>query len=334
MGREIAKTGVAALGLLLTLLFSANASFSAEQGAGRPQNALTLYWENDAFDGTDANYTNGISMGLTQKGSGVLGGLWSLFGAHGELYSSYELSQLLFTPADLDRSVPDPSDRPYAGLLYLGLTTHLQSRERQQSLKLVMGVVGPYSQGEKAQDVAHHVFANKMPKGWGSQLKNEPILNLMYEYRHKFALASTDSGVGVELIPIGGASLGNLSIKARAETQLRFGYQLPNDFGTTLLREIAYLPFPQATRTDNNWGIYAFAGASASLIARDLTLDGNSFEKSPSVDKRPFVPAVEFGTSLWTNRFQTSFTYLMCGKEFYGQRVREDYGSLTFSFFF
>ncbi len=335
MRRGIAKAGVVALGLLPGLFFSADASFSAESGAGHPLNALSICWENDAFDATDANYTNGLSMGFTQKGSGVLGGLWDLFGAdRGELFSSYEVSQFLYTPLELDISVPDPRDRPYAGILYLGLTTHLQSRESQQSLKIVAGVVGPYSLGEKAQNVSHYVFENKKPQGWGSQLKNEPILNLMYEYRHKIALASTDSWVGIELIPIGGATLGNLSIKARAETQLRIGYHLPNDFGTTLLREMAYLPFPQDARTDHKWGIYAFAGGSASLIARDLTLDGNSFEKGPSVDKRPFVPAVEFGASLWTSRFQTSFTYLMGGKDFYGQRVREDYGSVSFSCFF
>jgi len=332
---RIAKAGVVALCLLPGLIFSADASFSAEQGSGHPLNAVSINWENDAFDASDANYTNGLSIGLTQKGSGLLGGSWNLFGAaRGELFSSYEVSQFLYTPVDLDRSEPDPADRPYAGVLYLGLATHLQSEESQQSLKLVLGVVGPYSQGEKSQNVSHHLLDNKMPQGWGHQLKNEPILNLMYEYRHRFPLVPRDSALGIELIPIGGATLGNLSTKARVETQLRIGYHLPDDFGTTLMREIAYLPFPQVARADHRWGIYAFAGASASLIARDLTLDGNSFEKGPSVDKRPFVPAVEFGASLWTSRFQTSFTYLVSGNDFYGQRVREDYGSVTVSCFF
>ncbi len=334
-GREIAKAGFFVLVLLPILFLPAKAASAAESGVGHPLDAVSVYWENDAFAGTDANYTNGISMGLTQKGYGVLGGFWQFFGElRGELFSSYEVSQLLHTPADLERSVPDPGDRPYAGLLYLGLTTHLQSEKSLQSLKLIAGVIGPYSLGEKSQNVAHHAFENKMPRGWGSQLKNEPVVNLMFDYRRKYPLVSTSSGFGVELIPIGGVSLGNLSIQARAETQVRIGYNLPNDFGTTLLRGIAYLPFPQANNMGDKWGIYTFAGASATAIARDLTLDGNSFEKSPNVDKRPFVPAVEVGASLWTSRFQTTFTYLMSGNNFYGQRVRGDYGSVVVSCFY
>jgi hypothetical protein len=76
------------------------------------------------------------------------------------------------------------------------------------------------------------------------------------------------------------------------------------------------------------------AGGAANLIARNLTLDGNSFAESRSVDKRLFLPAAEFGASLWTRKFQTTFSYVMWGKEFYGQPDREDYGSVLLTYFF
>ena len=65
-----------------------------------------------------------------------------------------------------------------------------------------------------------------------------------------------------------------------------------------------------------------------------MTLDGNTFADSRNVDKRPFLPAAEFGATFWTEYFQTSFAYVMWGKEFYGQKEREDYGSILFSAFF
>ena len=313
----------------------ATPSFAADQQGERKGSSFSIRWENDTFGGTDANYTNGFSLALTQHGKGPIGGAWHLFGdPEGRKFTTYDLGQLVFNPDDTSRQVPDPNDRPYAGLLYLGLTTYLQHDESLHGLKLFIGVVGPASLGEAIQKTTHRVFLYNMPQGWDSQLKNEPVVNLLYEYRHRYTLTPRDAAVGVELIPMGSAMLGNFLIQAQAGTQFRIGYHLPDDFGTTLLRGIGYLPFPQSDATHHSWGIYAFAGGSASIVARNLTLDGNTFANSRSVDKRLFVPALEVGASLWSRRLQASFSYVMMGKEFYGQQVREDYGSILLSYFF
>lgn len=310
-------------------------SFSAERQADEIESAFSVRWENDAFDATDANYTNGLSLALTRKGGGLLGGVWNLFGEpEGKRFATYDVGQLLFTPVDLERSFPDPNDRPYAGFLYLGLTTHLQRGDSLHGLKLFAGVVGPASLGEAGQKLIHRTFGYHMPQGWDHQLKNEPVVNLLYEYRHRFNLTPRDAAVGVEVIPVGGAFLGNYLIQAQGEVQVRVGYHLPDDFGTTVLPGIGYLPFPQNDASRRAWGCYAYAGSGANLVARNITLDGNTFAHSPSVDKRPVVPFLEFGASLWTHWVQTTFSYVMLGKEFYGQKVREDYGSLVLSAFF
>lgn len=317
------------------MCISAAPSFAAEEQAGSIRNAFSVRWENDTFGGTDANYTNGISLALTQTGKGVLGGVWDVGGeAEGKRFATYELTQLQFTPSDLSRSDPDPNDRPYAGLLYLGFTTHLQRQESLHSLKLMTGVVGHASYSEGLQKFTHEVLGYNLPKGWSHELKNEPVFNLLYEYRHKYPLTPRDAAVGVELIPMGGAFLGNYLIQAEAAMQCRVGYHLPDDFGTTVLRGVGYLPFPQDVKTGHTWGFYAFAGGGANLVGWNLTLDGNTFAQSRSVDKRLFLPAAEFGASLWTRWFQTTFSYVMWGREFYGQKEREDYGSVLLSVFF
>jgi hypothetical protein len=273
----------------LLICFSTTASFAAEPLAKPAQNAFSVREENDAIGGHDENYTNGISMALTQKGKGLLGGVWDLAGnTEGERFATYELTQLMYTPSDIRLINPDPADHPYAGLLYLGFTTHLQREKSLHSLKLVVGLAGPDAFAEDVQKWVHKIEGFSQPRGWAYQIKNEPIINLVYEYRYKYALTPRDAAVGIELIPMGGAFLGNYLIQAETDVQFRIGYHLPDDFGTTVLRGIGYLPFPQDDKDYRAWGIYAFAGGGANLVARNLVLDGNSFAESRSVDKRLF----------------------------------------------
>jgi lipid A 3-O-deacylase len=299
-----------------------------------PLNAFSVREENDAIGGHDENYTNGISLALTRKGKGLFGWVWDLAGnAEGERFATYELTQLMFTPRHTSQSNPDPTDHPYAGLLYLGFTTHLQREQSLHSLKLIAGVAGPDAFAKDVQKIVHKIEGYNDPQGWGYQIKNEPVLNLFYEYRHKYAFPLRDADWGVELIPMGGAFLGNYLIQAESDLQCRFGYHLPDDFGTTVLRGSGYLPFPQ-DKAHQVWGIYGFAGAGANLVARNLVLDGNTFESSRSVDKRLFLPMAEVGGSLWMRRFQATLSFVMWGKEYYGQERRENYLSGLLSYFF
>jgi hypothetical protein len=275
-------------------------------------------------------------MALTRTGKGLLGGVWDLGGsAEGKRFATYEVTQLQFTPVNLDADDPPLTDRPYAGVLYLGISTHLQREESLHSFKLMAGVAGPASGAEGLQRFTHRVLGYHLPHGWNTQINNEPIVNLLYEYRHRFPLTARDATIGLELIPMAGAFLGNYLIQGEAEVQCRLGYHLPDDFGSTVLRGISYLPFPQdETTTHHAWGFYAFAGGSANLVGWNLTLDGSTFSQSRNVDKRPVLPAAEFGASLWTRWFQATFSYVLWGKEFYGQEIREDYGSILLSCFF
>lgn len=318
--------------LAACMCLSASWSVAAEPW---PQNALSVRDENSALGGRDENYTNGISIALTRKGKGPLGWVWDLGGqSDGERFATYEVTQLMFSPLVITRRDPDPTDHPYAGLLYAGITTHLQREKSLHSLKLIAGLVGPDAFAGDVQTFVHRVESYDIPQGWAYQLKNEPVVNLFYEYRQKHAVTPPDFDLGIELIPMAGAFLGNYLIQAVTDAQCRIGYHLPNDFGTTVLRGSGFLPFPQEDKAHHSWGIYAFAGGGASLVARNLVLDGNTFAHSRSVEKRPFLPAAETGVSFWARRFQATFSYVFWGKEYYGQQVRENYLSGVLSYFF
>ena len=323
------------IGLITLIIIGAASLFVSEAQSAPVQSAFSLRWENDTFGGTDANYTNGMSAALTRTESGLLGGVWNLLGAgNGRKTSTYEITQLQFTPSDLTLAPPDPNDRPYVGMTYLASATHLQRGESLQSFKLIAGFVGPDSGSEAAQKLAHHALNQKTPRGWPYQLRDEAVLNLQYEYRHKYQLKSRTSGLGIELIPMAGGFLGNYLTQAQADVLIRFGYHLADDFGPTSLRGIGYLPLPQFENSDYSWGVNAFIRGGANLVIHNLTLDGNTFISSRSVNKRLVVPAVEFGTEFWTKYFLTTFSFQYRGRDFDAQPDREGYGSILLSLLF
>ena len=329
--RVINKRSIPVVLLLAALVAPVEESAGA---AAAGESAVSFCFENDIFAGTDTGYTNGVSLALTRKDSGLLGGIWGLTGQQaGKRFSTYELTQLTYTPKDLGRNNPDPADRPYAGVLYAGFMTQLQQERSLQSFKVIAGVVGPLSLSETAQSTLHHVLAIGQSDGWDYQLRNEPVLNLFYEYRYKLRLASAGEKLVVELLPMGSASLGNLSIQAGAEVQLRIGSRVGNDFGATQLRGTGYLPVKDANRGEPLGG-YLFVGGGGSLVGRDLSLDGNTFRDGPGVDKYPFVSSVSLGATLLLNRLEASFVYIMKSREFPGQKTNSDYGSvkLTYSY--
>jgi len=321
--------------MIVMMFVLATPAWSAAEQVGEEWNAVSLRWENDAFGGTDENYTNGMSLALATAGGGLLGGVWDIGGKReGKRSATYELSQLVFTPSNLHLTIPDPSDRPYAGILYLGLGTHLQQEESLHTLKLIAGVVGPVSMGKAAQTFTHGVLGYTLPEGWDYQIKNEPVINLLYEYRRKLTLTPPETAVGIEIIPLAGGMLGNYLTQAQIAGQLRVGYNLPDDFGPTVLRGAGFLPVSGGGRAGHGWGFYAFAGGGGSLVLRNITLDGNTFADSRHVERRPLLPEAQFGASLCLSRLQMTFSYVMMGMEFYGQKVREDYGSVIISYLF
>jgi hypothetical protein len=229
----------------------------------------------------------------------------------------YDAAQGMFTPEDTDLSPPDPNDRPYAGILAFGLTLHVEKDRSYHGLKFVTGVVGPWSLAEETQNTVHDLSGADRSQGWDYQLENEPIFNLAYEYRHKFRLAGERDKWLLQALPLAGGWLGNMLIQGQAGGLLRFGYNVPDDFGPTLVRGMGHMPPPRRDahgQSKSDWGFSVYGGSVANLVLRDTTLDGNTFEDSPSVDKEFFVPMAGVGVSVGNRRFQASFAYRLFQK--------------------
>ncbi len=299
--------------------------------------AASVRWENDTFGGTDKFYTDGVALGVSHTGPSWMDPFAnSLPWGEGRRTVGYDVTQGMFTPSDTTRSVPDPKDRPYAGILAFGLTLHIDNENSYHGLKFVNGVVGPWTLAKETQDAVHGLIGNDKPQGWDYQLHNEPIFNLAYEYRHRFQLAGEREEWSVQALPLAGGWLGNMLIQGQAGGLVRAGYNMPDDFGPSLVRGMGFMPPPrrEARSKSSDWGFSVYGGSIANLVLRDITLDGNTFRDSPSVDKDCFVPAAGVGLAVGNRRFQASFSYIFWGKEFKGQDDYFKFGSVSLSYFF
>jgi hypothetical protein len=302
--------------------------------------AVSLRFENDVFANSDRFYTNGVGVALSHTGPSWADLVfdWLPWGS-GRRTVSYAFSQAMFTPEDTDRVIPDPTDRPYAGVLTFALGLDADQPNRYDGLRLVVGVVGPASGAEDVQTWVHHIKGDPVPQGWDSQLHNEPILDLSYEHRWRFRLVGTSEGWSAEVIPVASVAVGNLLTQGHLAGMVRLGWKIPQDFGPTLLRGMNLLPPPRPGPSDSasawkSLGVYLHAGIGANLVLRDLTLDGNTFKDSAHVASEFFVPGAMVGMGIGNRHFVATFQYVFLGKEFEGQRTPAKFGVLSVSYFF
>lgn len=307
-------------------------------GAPKREWAVSVRWENDTFGGTDRFYTDGVALGVSHTGPSWMDPVADrLPWGEGRRTVSYDVAQGMFTPDDTKRSDPDPKDRPYAGILAFGLTLHVEHPNSYHGLKFVTGVVGPWSGAKETQDTVHDIIGNDRAQGWDHQLHNEPILNFAYEYRHRFQLTGQRERWSTEALPLAGGWLGNMLTQGEIGGLLRAGYNMPNDFGPSLVRGMGFMPPPcnsGQAGSKSGWGFSVYGGAFGNFVLRDITLDGNTWQDSRSVNKKFFVPAAGVGMSIGNRRMQASFSFVFWGKEFEGQADYSKFGSLSVGYFF
>jgi lipid A 3-O-deacylase len=305
--------------------------------AEKRQWSSSLCWENDIFGDTDRFYTNGLSLALSHTGPSWLDPLVDLL-PWGQVRRSlgYDLTQAMITPSDTTRTQPDPADRPYAGILSFGLTLNLERSNSYHGFKFVTGIVGPGALAGETQRGFHRLIGNRQPQGWDYQLKNEPILNLAYGYGQRFRIAGQPNEWAIETIPGAVGWLGNVLTQGQIGILLRAGYNIPKDFGQTLIRGLGQLPPPrwETNQSNTDWGFSIFTGGVVNLVLRDITLDGNTFTDSPRVDKNLLVPAAGMGITIGNRNFQFSFIYVFWAREFKGQEGDTKFGSVKLSYFF
>lgn len=296
---------------------------------------LSLEFENDIFYDTDRNYTNGVRASWlsgpdkTPAWALSVARRFPLFPEGGTVRTSYAVGQNMYTPDDIALRNPPLDDRPYAGWLYGSIGLITETGRRLVQLELTFGVVGPASLAERTQKFIHKITDSPEPRGWDSQLKNEPGLVLTYQRSWRGFVSESVAGFGFDATPHVGGVLGNVFTYANVGLTLRFGQRLPLDYGPPRIQP--GLPGSGFFMPQDDFGWYLFAGVEGRAVARNIFLDGNTFRDSRSVDKEPLVGDLQFGIALTWRDMRLSYIHVLRTREFETQDGADDFGAVSLS---
>jgi hypothetical protein len=301
---------------------------------------FAFIFENDTFSGNDRYYTNGFLFAWQPAPSAtpewvraVTRNPLLFFPADGTPRVGFGFGQKIFTPEDTDLRNPPLTDRPYAGWLYGSLSLMSYTEHALGSLELQLGWVGPGALGEQVQNNTHDLLNIDRALGWKTQIGDEPGVNLIAtrQWRYNW-LSPLPEGVSFGIVPSVSASLGNVNTYASAGALFRFGTALESDFGPPRVRPVsAGSVFYDPTRP---WSWYVFAGLEGRAVFRDITLDGNSWRDSRSVDRQTLVGDASLGFAVFTPFGRITATYTVRTEEFEKQPQLAQFGSLSIAFRF
>lgn len=305
-------------------------------------NAVGFQVENDLFgSGLDRHYTNGLQVygvvGSDTVPQTLRDAMTALPGIDVDDDKVFVLGmgQHMYTPSDITRATPAPTDRPYAGWTYLSISAAIEDKDRGGRLHdvaLDVGVVGPLAGAGKVQRRWHALIDTTTPQGWGHQLANEPGVLLTYQTRARLDPGWRPVGLEVDVSPAIGAALGNVFTYANVGGSVRMGRNLSLTHGAPFIRPS--LPAANVVRRKGMVGWNVFAGVDGRWVVRNIFLDGNTFRGGPSVSKRPLVLDFQAGIEFIYKDVRVSFTQTLRTREFDGQENPDRFGSLGVTFVF
>tara|TARA_B110000483_G_scaffold72053_1_gene89739 strand:+ start:2116 stop:3177 length:1062 start_codon:yes stop_codon:yes gene_type:complete len=317
--------------------------------------SFSFYSENDKyFAGTDEDYTNGFKISAISAKLSRLDdepvpqpirflasqALHAL--PDGPEYNvGFSLGQNMYTPRDTETPQFIPDDRPYSAWLYGGVSFHARlndtrpiaggpSVDQLHTIELNLGVVGPEALGQETQDAIHDLINTYRSGGWRHQIKHELGANLVYERKFRWSISSRASGWSADIIPHIGFSLGNIDTYVNAGAEIRAGWNLPDDFGTKLIR---------AGGTSNRaelpqWSLFLFCAVDGRAVERDISLDGDPAGKNSLIQKEPFIADLHAGLAIGGRYAQITYAQALRTKAFKGQPDSFEFGSVSISFFY
>ena len=312
------RTLFAGLGVLVL------ASTASAQDAGGSR-SLRLVVDNDLFavhtgHPDDHDYTHGTRLIAS---SGAPGWMRALLGAGracdepaarvpGCMASSMEIAQEIYTPR-IDGLTPVPGERPYSGWLAGRAAVHLVRGDRVRSLRLEVGVTGPSSLAEEAQDGIHSLLGQRERRGWERQLDRGAGFAVGFDERA--GVIRRDSGRVTGTVAIEyGAVAGSIRTAAHVGLQARIG-------GGRSVWSPADLAMVSAS------GLYGLASVRQYFVAQDLFVEGSA--GYPGAVRLPMVQEGSLGVGARRGRLAMEYRHVMRGREYQAQREAHAFGSLS-----
>ncbi|MBC7459034.1 MAG: lipid A deacylase LpxR family protein [Bdellovibrionaceae bacterium] len=332
--------------LLIISLFWGLSTVEAQTSRGE---AINLYVENDSRNiggpGVDKAYSNGVKLSFVAAENDIPSWAKPMINRSETFRKALKgsqtnfgiaIGQQIYTPTDTKSTELIPDDRPYAGWLYLGMSAQFKSEQHSHSLELDIGIIGPESGAEKIQNGFHKIIGVEGTYGWKNQLATEPTVEMSYQQRLQFfELVDSNKKKYFDVIPFFGGALGNVSIDAHAGSIVRFGIDLPDDFGPTRPSSIDGDNFVPTKEGDaRKTRFYVFASGRGIAVGRNIFLDGNTFKSSHRVTKYPFILETEIGFVAVYSHLSLAWRFVTRSPEFEQRSTVNSFASISIGYTF
>ncbi|PMG77948.1 hypothetical protein BCU84_09645 [Shewanella sp. 10N.286.51.B7] len=306
-------------------------------------------FENDAFgliDTSDNGYSNGLDWSW---GKAVVndyddidlpGWLETLYGwsylnqgSNRQYQVSYSVSQRMYTPDDLQVDTLIEADRPYAGTLLWQSNLRSYADGIGDNLSITLGVVGPASLAEQTQKQVHKIIDAKEPLGWDNQLSNEAVFRIQAQRLYQWAYTPISENVEFDSVLHGDASIGNLMSHAGAGLTFRIGNILNQSY--------AYIA-PAASRSNNGYIVKSadrlswqfFVTFYGRYVLNDITIDGNTFKDSHSVELTHEQAMLNMGFMLNWKDWGLVFSTIRGTEQYNNQPSTANFAAVSISYRF
>jgi lipid A 3-O-deacylase len=214
-------------------------------------------------------------------------------------------------------------DRPYAGYTYLGYSiSRLKKLSIVSSLEFEVGLVGKATGLGQVQQWWHKQVGYEVPRGWDSQIANELIINMNYQFQKSIKLSED-----FDLVSNTGLYIGTGSNKVSQDVTIRlidFNPLTQSIFSNSLLGYEGDMSKPE---------VFLFFGCGIDYVVSNIFLEGSFFNNNPSpftVDANSLLIRRNFGIMYAKKRGSFAFSVISLGKEM-EKGTKHSFVSLTFS---
>ena len=208
---------------------------------------ISFQMYNDYFAGTDKLFTNGIGVSWLDNtyhnrqpnktasySKHAFKLLHFLHLAKQNSTKNYtagiSLSQIMITPPDTSKTIPQYNHMPYAGYLGLSMFAFKWDENSYNEYRITFGVVGHQAGAAFVQKNFHHLIGDTIPQGWDTQIKTRWIINILAAKGYKTWSKNYNNQYAMDWTNHYGAQLGNNKIDTFANTMFTIGHNYIQNF--------------------------------------------------------------------------------------------------------
>jgi lipid A 3-O-deacylase len=260
--------------MFLLLLSTGLAGYGQQSQTYR--HLFRAYEDNDIINlpgkGTDRGYSNGTRADYffvnNKRSLFFLNRIMPHAGDSSINTFGFSLMQVIYTPKNVLKRIPDRNDYAYAGGLYAthSLASFNPIKNYSWQTEVMLGIMGPAAMAKQTQLQAHKMVGIVRPIGWDYQFKNDLLLNVSVTAEKELMhIGNIVEGIGGAQAFVGTAMNG-----ASVYSLLRIGKITPYFNGY-----ISQFCTPKGNKS--RWQLYGILRPAAELVLSHALIDGGVF---------------------------------------------------------